>query len=58
MFRHKIHDFFQPANTIGNSCLHRRRHTQRLVNARKIVVHEVKGNRLLVVFRLPGKTVS
>ena len=45
-------DFFVGPNVIGDSCSHRWRDPQRLVNSRKVVVDEVQGNRSCVVLAL------
>jgi hypothetical protein len=42
---------------VGYTCFHRWCHSDRLVNAAKIVVHEVKGDRVLVVLNLFRETI-
>ena len=43
---------------VSHSGRHRWRHTQRLVNTAKVVVHEIDGNHVLVVFSLLGEPVG
>jgi hypothetical protein len=48
----EIHNFFQAPNMVSNSRFHRWRHAQSLVNAGKVVIHVMQGNRRFVVFNL------
>ena len=50
--RQQSNDFFQTPNVVCNSRLHRWRHTQGLVNTRKIVMHIMQGNRRFVILNL------
>lgn len=40
----QLRDFFQTPDVIRNSGFHRRRNSQALMNAAKVVVHEVERN--------------
>ena len=45
-------DFLDLPNMASDSCLHRGRHPERLMDAREVVVHEVQGDGGLVVVHL------
>jgi hypothetical protein len=45
-------DFFQAPNVLCNASFHRWRYAQSLVNAGKIVMHVMQGNRRFVVLNL------
>jgi hypothetical protein len=55
--RQEAGDFFQIPNVVCNSRLHRWRATQRLMNAAKIVIHKMKRERQLVVFKFLAECV-
>jgi hypothetical protein len=46
------HDFFHFPSVVGQARFHRRGDAERLVDASEVVVHEVEGDRVLVVLDL------
>jgi hypothetical protein len=51
-------NFFQAPNMIANSCFHSWRHPQGLVNPAEIVVHVMKGYRVLKILQLFAESIA
>ena len=51
-------DFFQSPNVVGNSRFHRGSHAQGLVNPAKVVIHEMDGRSVFMVFQFLAKAIG
>jgi hypothetical protein len=49
---YQVNDLFQAPNMVGNFRFHCRGDAQGLVNPAEVVVHEMEGDLVLVVFQL------